>query len=163
MYPLIPYWERDLIYKSISFFQYLIISEVNNLLIGKYIFFEIFKDLVFLEKSPHSSVGFFQFGYKKKKISSIKFYNYKSFSIRTRCIYLGTLFNVIISKFSFFSWLMNCQSGLQQQPQGLSDWHSGRAKTHTYRSRTRNLIKVKASVDYTLSKFSEYVFTDSCR
>ena len=53
LHELISYWERNLIYKSNSFFQYFIIGKVYDFLVKNYIFFEIFKDLVFFgKKSP---------------------------------------------------------------------------------------------------------------
>ena len=121
MHTLLSYRERHLFYKSNSFFQYLIISEVHNLLMRKYIFFEIFKRLVFLEKSLPFSVRFFQLFNNMKKSSLFKFCNSKSFQIRPRCITLAYLIYAIISYFRSFSSLMNCQSGLQQEPQGSVD------------------------------------------
>ena len=124
LHELISYWERNLIYKSNSFFQYFIIGKVYDFLVKNYIFFEIFKDLVFSEKSLHPFVGFFQLCYKMIEFSSFKFYYYQSFQISSKCIYLPYLFWGVISYLKSFSRLMNHQTSLQQQSQGLSNWSS---------------------------------------
>ena len=163
LHKLISHWERNFIYKSNSFFQYLIIRKVYNFLMKNYIFFEIFKDLIFSEKSLHPFVRFFQLCYKMIGFSSFKFYYYQAFQISSKCIYLPYLFWGVISYLKSFSRLMNHQSSLQQQSQGLSNWSSGRAKAHTYFFLTKSLIWLEASVDYTLPKIGKNVIGDSCR